>query len=186
MSRKNKEIQGSIFAFLGNLFKKHNITSVIVGGYALIVNKVQRMTFDIDFMLTREDCEKIEPELLDIGYTVLSRQQAFLQLNGKKNGLRDLDFLITDKNTLNKIIADGKKTIIAGQEFNIPSPEHLIMMKIHSISENKKRELKDLPDIVQLLEANSINPSKKDIKEIFEKFNEKNLYKRVLGLMGRK
>ena len=186
MNRVNKEIQGSIFTFLGKLFKKHKITSVIVGGYALIVNKVQRMTFDIDFMLTQEDCKKLEPELLDFGYTVLSRQEAFLQLNGKRTGLRDLDFLITDKNTLNKIIADGKKTIIAGQEFNIPSPKHLIMMKIHSISENKKRELKDLPDIVQLLEANSINPSSSEIKEMFEKFNEKSLYKKVLDLMGRK
>jgi hypothetical protein len=186
MSSDSKEIQGSIFTFLGKLFKKHNITSVIVGGYALILNKVQRMTFDIDFMLTQEDCEKIEPDLLDVGYTVLSRQQAFLQLSSKKKGLRDLDFLITDKKTLNIIITEGKKTIIAGQEFTFPSPKHLIMMKIHSISENKKREIKDLPDIVQLLEANSIDPSSREIKEMFEKSNEKNLYKRVLDLMGRK
>ena len=37
---------------------KHHVKVVLVGGYALIANKVQRMTFDIDFILTLEDLKK--------------------------------------------------------------------------------------------------------------------------------
>jgi len=175
-------IEGSIFTFLATLFKKHEIQSVLVGGYALIVNNVQRMTFDIDFMVTAKDCRKIEPDLIEAGYSILSRQEAFVQFKGEKIGLRDLDFLITDKETLEKIITQGKKTIIAGEEFYVPSPIHLIMMKVHFISGNRKREIKDLPDIVQLLEANAIDPLSKEIREIFDRFQEHDLYKRIVKM----
>ncbi len=182
MSAGETNIKGSIFKFLSNLFNKYKIKSVLVGGYALIVNKVQRMTFDIDFMVTEKDCQKIESDLIEAGYSILSRQEAFVQFKGDKNGLRDLDFLITDKSTLEKIIAQGKITKISGEEFYVPSPIHLIMMKIHSISENRKREIKDLPDIIQLLKANSIDPLGKEFREIFNRFQEDDLYKKIVKM----
>lgn len=182
MSAEKINIEGSIFKFLSNLFKKYEIKSVLVGGYALIVNKVQRMTFDIDFMVTKKDCQKIEPDLIEAGYSILSRQEAFVQFTGEKIGLRDLDFLITDKVTLEKILTQGIKTTIAGEEFYVPSPIHLITMKIHSISENRKREIKDLPDIIQLLEANSIDPLSKEIREIFNRYQEDDLYKKIVEM----
>ena len=68
-------IEGSIFKFLSSVFKKHDVQAVLVGGYALIAHKVQRMTFDIDFMVTKESSIKIEQDIINAGYSVLNRRK---------------------------------------------------------------------------------------------------------------
>jgi hypothetical protein len=178
------EIQGSVFKFLSSLFTRHKVQCVLVGGYALIVNKVQRMTFDVDFIVTAADCSRIEPDIIKAGYSVFNRQESFIQFKSEKLGLRDIDFLIGDRQTLEGLITQGKKVVIAGEPFIVPSPEHLIAMKLHSIAGNRKRELKDFPDVVQLMIANAIDPAKADVKEMFGKYNVMDLYERVVAAIG--
>jgi hypothetical protein len=137
------KIEGSLFKFISFLFKKHDVHGVLVGGYALIANKVQRATFDIDF-------------------------------------------LIGDARTVGKIISRGKTVVIAGESFIIPSVLHLIEMKLHSIAGNKRRELKDFPDIAQLLTANGIDPAGEHIKELFGKYRLQDLYSRLMTVSGGK
>lgn len=177
---KIQEPGGSIFEFLFAAFEKHNVRAVLVGGYSLIANKVQRMTFDIDFMVTLEDCGKIEPELLAAGYSVFNRQSAFVQFKCENPGFRDLDFLIGDRQTIDQLASEGKTIRIAGKPFIVPSPKHLIAMKLHSIAGNRKREIKDFPDIVQLMKANGIDPASDEIKNLFRKYDLMDLYNRIL------
>ena len=153
---------------------------MLVGGYALIANRVQRMTFDIDFMVTSEAYEKIGPELLNAGYTVFNRQAVFVQMKSSIRGLRDLDFLISDRRTIDTIISRGREVAIAGEPFVVPSPLHLIAMKLHSIAGNRMRENKDLPDIVQLLKANAIDPADIRVRELFERYKLMEIYFRAI------
>lgn len=165
------ESEKSIFIIISEIFKKYNITPVIVGGIALNANKVQRMTFDIDFIITEENFNKIENNILDVGYSVFHRQDAFIQLKSNNEIFRDIDFLLSDNKTIDILISKGKKHRIDNNEFYIPSPLHLIEMKLHSISYNKSRIQKDLPDIIQLLIMNQINPKNKEVKQLFMKYN---------------
>jgi len=116
-------IKGSIFSFLSAIFKKHQIRCVLVGGYALNAHNVQRMTFDIDFILTADDYSRIEPDLIEVGYSIVSRQAAFAQLKGEKPGLRDIDFLIGDAGTVNGLLDQATEISIAGETFFVPSVE---------------------------------------------------------------
>jgi hypothetical protein len=185
MSAQNHsaEIEGSIFEFLSSLFERHNIQSVLVGGYALNANKVQRMTFDIDFLITANDCAEIEPDLTKAGYSVFNRQDAFVQFKNERPGFRDLDFLIGDEDTKEQLIVQGKKVTIAGKTFVVPSPQHLIAMKLHSMANNKKRELKDFPDIVQLIKANAIDP--RELVDMFRKYDLMILFERIAEESGK-
>ena len=176
--------KGSIFQLLSFIFKKHEARCVLVGGYALIANKVQRMTFDIDFILTPEDYSKIEPDLFKAGYSVLSRQKAFVQLKNGKRGMRDLDFLIGDQETISGLIAQGKTISIAGEPFIVPSPMHLIAMKLHSMVNNKNRESKDLPDVINLMISHSIDPAGSEIREMFRKYNAMHLMDKIIQTPG--
>ncbi len=185
MNTSSKALDGgSIFGFIADLFHRHHVQGLLVGGYALVANKVQRTTFDIDFMMTAEDCAKLEAELLTAGYTVFSRVEAFIQFKANQAGLRDLDFLLTDAHTLERLITEGLKVQIAGEQFIAPSPRHLIAMKLHSIGGNRKREMKDLPDVVQLMIANDIDPKTEDIRQLFERHNTMDLYQRVVDAVG--
>jgi hypothetical protein len=178
-SEKPLKIEGSIFTFIAELFHKRGVKSVLVGGYALAANNVQRMTFDIDFMITLGDYEKIEQELLGAGYSLFNKKEAFIQLKSSIVGQRDLDFLISDEKTITTVISQGHKVTIAGKSFIVPSPMHLIEMKLHSIAGNSRREMKDLPDIVQLMKTNAIDSSEERVKKLFEKYRLVEMYERV-------
>jgi len=177
-------IHGSIFNFLAALLRKHGVQAVLVGGYALNASKVQRMTFDVDFAVTAEARARLEPDILAAGYSVFNRQQAFVQYRGEGHGLRDLDLLLCDRHTVNSLLATGRRIRIAGDTFVIPSVTHLIAMKLHSITTNPHRELKDFPDVVQLIQLNDLDPRDTHVKELFERYGATELYARLLTLTG--
>jgi hypothetical protein len=170
--------QGSIFKFISEIFKRNNVRVLLVGGYALNAYKVQRMTFDIDFITTFAGYTRIQNELANAGYEVFHQSDAFVQLRGNQPGLRDLDFLLSDEQTISRLIADGTSIQIAGESFNVPSPTHLIAMKLHSISSNSQREIKDCQDIIQLIKACNLDPESIIIKELFRKYNLISLYEK--------
>jgi hypothetical protein len=179
----SSKISGSLFTYFGALFRRHDVEAVLVGGYALNANNVQRTTFDIDFMLTAGDLSRIETEILGADYFVFNRQESFVQFRSEKSGLRDVDFLLSDAHTVRSLIEQGRDVVIAGEKFYVPSPQHLIAMKVHSIAGNSARMLKDLPDIVLLMKANSIDPNDGAIKDIFAGSKAPDLYRRVLEAM---
>jgi D-arabinose 1-dehydrogenase-like Zn-dependent alcohol dehydrogenase len=164
-------IQGSIFQFLAKIFKKHDVSILLVGGYALNAYKVQRMTFDIDFITTKDGYNRIENELALAGYELFNQSDAFVQLRGTQPGFRDLDFLLSDEITISRLIENGTAIQIAGEDFIVPAPIHLIAMKLHSISSNKQREIKDFQDIVQLMRSCEIDPTSDEIISLFKKYN---------------
>jgi hypothetical protein len=168
--------RGSIFVLLASIFKKHSVSPVLIGGYAFIASKVQRTTFDIDFMVTAEDEARIEPDIISAGYSVRQRKGACVQFKAGKPGFRDLDILTTDKDTLQKLVENGRPVSIAGEMFIIPSPMHLIAMKLHAISNNPERERKDLLDIIQLIEMNFIDLQSGEVLELFRKYGLDRLY----------
>jgi hypothetical protein len=169
MIQTNDEIRGSIFTYLADLFKKVNVTCVLVGGYALNVNKIQRTTFDIDFITSKEDFSKIEPDLISQGYSIYNRQDGFIQLKSSKLGYKDIDFLITNQFTLDKLMTDGKQQSIGNRLFTVASPMHLLAMKLHSIAGNQDRFYKDFPDIINLCDLPEVIAQKELVKELFEK-----------------
>jgi hypothetical protein len=171
-----KQIQHSIFQFLADLFRENGIHAVLVGGYAMNAYRLQRMTFDIDFMICEKDLDKIKPVLLSVGYEIFNQTNAFVQFKSNQQGLRDIDLLLVDENTLSKILSQGKTVHFAQSDFIVPSAVHLLAMKLHAIHGNKDRRIKDIPDISHLVKSGEINLSDGAIRQIFEKYEALELY----------
>ncbi len=66
-------MSGSLFQILGKFFRNNDVRPVLVGGYAVISYHIQRMTFDVDFIMTRENCCSLEKNILALGYVVFCR-----------------------------------------------------------------------------------------------------------------
>ena len=95
----------------------------------------------------------------------------------------DLDFMFVDKETMEKIIKDGKETSIAKQKFIVPSLFHLIALKLHSIKSNPSlRKTRDLPDIIELVKVNKIDVKKKDFRKICLMYGTEELYSEILKI----
>ena len=146
--------------------------------------KVSRQTVDIDFLIVKEDFEKISSALKEAGYLPSSAQENFAQLESARLSLRNIDFMFVDRFTLDKIMEEAKPITIAGQKFIVPSLNHLLALKLHSIKNNEKlRLLKDLPDIVSLIRKNNVNAEDREFKELCLKYGTEDLYRRILEVI---
>lgn len=169
----------TVFHLISNILSKANIKVVLIGGFAVNHYNVTRQTIDIDFLCTKENFSKIKDLLEEEGYRVKRSEDNFVQLENKTKSLMDVDFMFVDQETFNKIKESSRKINIAGIQFAIPSLLHLIALKLHSIKNNPKREITDLPDIVRLIVNNDIDINDGDFRNLFLKYGTKELYGRI-------
>ncbi|MFH1478507.1 MAG: nucleotidyl transferase AbiEii/AbiGii toxin family protein [Candidatus Omnitrophota bacterium] len=171
----------SIFHLFSDIFSKSKVNCVLIGGFAVNYYKVSRQTADIDFLITKEDFEKISDILIKKGFKKDYEHEVFTRLLGDEPYLMDTDFMFVDKDTLDKIIKDGKKISIAKQKFIVPSLSHLIALKLHAIKYNPSiREYRDMPDIIQLINVNKIDVKDTEFKDICLTYGTEELYNKIL------
>ena len=92
--------------------------------------------------------------------------------------------MFVESGILGRIIKDGKDITIAGQSFLVPSINHLIALKLHSMKHNYKlRAIKDLPDIVELVKVNNVDVNSGEFKELCLKYGTKGLYAKILEMI---
>jgi len=170
----------TVFNLVSDIIKKENIRCVLIGGFAVNYYKVTRQTADIDFLITKDDFVKISGLLGKQGFRKDDEQEVFARFIGGKPYLMDIDFMFVDKETLDKIIKEGRQISIAGENFTVPSLNHLIALKLHAIKYNPKlREYKDLADIIELIRVNMLKVKDPEFKNLCLKYGTEELYKKI-------
>lgn len=171
----------TVFHLISDVSKKAGISCILIGGFAVNYYKVTRQTADVDFLITKEDFEKIAPLLEKADYKQDFIQRVFVRLKSNRLYLMDIDFMFVDKQTLKKIIKDGQKISIGGQKFIVPSLFNLIALKLHSLKYNPKiRENKDIPDIIDLVRINKIDSKSKKFRELCLRYGTEKIYHKIL------
>ncbi len=171
----------SAFHLIAELTQKEGISCVLIGGFAVNHYKVTRQTADIDFLITKEDFDKIWKFIRQAGYEKGLEQENFTQLKSTRLALMDVDFMFVDEETLQKIKNEGEELKIAGQKFIVPSLLHLIALKLHSIKYNPKlRLMRDFPDIINLMRMNAVNIKEKKFKELCLKYGDEDIYRKIM------
>ncbi len=175
----------TIFHLMSDLSKRVSVGCVLIGGFAVNYYKVTRQTADVDFLITKEDFEKILGLLEKAGYKLDYSQKVFTRLKSSNRAyLMDIDFMFVDKETLAGIIENGQRIGIAGQEFIVPSLNNLMALKLHSLKYNPKiRESKDLPDIIDLIRINKVDFKSKKFRELCLKYGTEPIYHKILERM---
>jgi hypothetical protein len=171
----------SSFSLISDLIQRTGISCILIGGFAVNFYKVTRQTADIDFLITKEDFNKIFASLTKAGYKTISSQDAFIQLQSGQASLMDVDFMFVDEDTLAQIKKAGREIEISGQIFLVPSLNHLIALKLHAIKHNPKFRLaKDLPDIINLVRINKIDVKNSGFKELCLKYGAEDIYRKIV------
>jgi len=171
----------SVFQLISDILQKENVACVLIGGFAVNHYKVSRNTQDIDFLITKEDFDRIWDDLKEAGYQKSWVQENFVLLENTRLLFRKMDFMFVDSSTLDKIIKEAHPIVLAGQKFVVPSLDHLIALKLHSIKGNPKlRLLTDFSDIVGLIRKNNVPVESNDFKELCLRFGTEELYRKIL------
>ena len=175
-----------VFHLIAEASKRSAVPCILIGGFAVNFYKVTRDTLDVDFLTTKEDFAKIKDALINAGYAKEFATEATVRFSNKKENL-DVDFMIVDQATREKIIKEGKEIDVVGEKLVIPSVNHLIALKLHAIKNNQKNRIwKDLPDIVNLIKMNKVDYNDQRFKEMCLKYSSEEIYQTILKAMGGK
>ena len=168
------------FHLVAKASKKADVPCVLIGGFAINFYKVTRNTLGIDFLITKKDFVKIKDALLAAGYAEEFVTDVAIRFSNKKD-IMDIDFMIVDGPTREKIIKDGKTAEVVGEKLIIPSLNHLIALKLHAIKNNQKNRIwKDLPDIIRLIQVNNVDCKNEAFKEICLTYGNNEIYQLIL------
>lgn len=172
-----KTVVMKLFQKVSDLFKDAGITFVLVGGHAVNHYGVTRHTADIDLMILSSNCGKATRELEALGYCEDCSSELFVRCVHADAATMDVDFLLVDEETLTKIADSAISAVIEDREVLIPSLDHLLAMKLHSLRHTPERMLKDGGDIVALLLEHHRTPD--DIQGICDRFGSDEVMKKI-------
>lgn len=169
----------TVFDLLAAEFGRAKIPFILVGGFAVNHYRFSRATADVDVMMTEENYERALPLLRQNGYQETVRTELFARLKNNESLMIDLDILFVDSKTFDGIRKESGETEIAGRKISVPSLNHLIALKLHSLKNNAHREIPDLADIVNLIKINQLNPEQDSFKALCLKYGTQELYDKI-------
>ena len=154
------------------------VQCLLVGGFAVNHYGYTRNTLDIDWMIMGEDRDVVRDALTKEGFTNVSVHENVMFFQRPGTGWR-VDFLYTDKGTMDQLLSRSEKAVVHGKTVNVPALKDLIAMKLFSLAQNPALRMgKDLPDIVHLSVLNGLDLTR-DIHPLAIRYASETVFKMV-------
>jgi hypothetical protein len=154
---------------------------VLIGGHAVNVYAEPRATLDVDLLVRKEDRQPWLDLLAKEGFKLRRDGGNFLQLDPPYGVNWRLDLMLVNASTFAKILAGGKRVSCFGIDIVVPSPEHLIALKLHALAHGPEdRYEKDFSDIVGIARLTRLDPHSAVLKEIFDRYGNEEIYSKFI------
>jgi len=164
-----------------NDFSKNNIRYGLIGGFALGLWGINRTTIDLDFLIHRDDLDKLTEIMKLYEYECVYKTENVSQYVSTIKIFGEIDFIYTRGKISIKMLERAIEMDIFGGKMKIKvlKPEDIIGLKIQALVNNPKREANEYYDIELL-----INHFKKDIEwniieEYFKIFKLEKKYEEI-------
>lgn len=153
----------------------------LIGGYAVGLWGVARGTVDMDFLIMRDDLDKLDHIMDSLGYQLHHRSENVSQYSATQALLGEFDFLHAFRpHALAMLERAVEKTVFTEQlRVKVLLPEDLIGLKIQAVANNPDRELGDMYDVEELMRLNGKNMDWQLIEEYFEIFEMLELFNKL-------
>ena len=164
------------------------LESVLVGGNAVNLHAYLRTTFDVDLLVRENESERWLSFFKQRGYAIFRQTANFIRLHFAADpaGALPVDLMLAEEQTFARIRQKSQRSDIGeGLSFVIPSPLHLIAMKLHALRNPQRFESGvDLQDVKHLIKTAKIDISSKEFIEILERYATDTIRARILRDVG--
>ena len=159
------------------------IQFLVIGGWAVCAHGYARLTKDLDLLGRKEDREKWNAVLGEIGYISVFQPPSFGHWNpAQLPGYTVLDVMFVNDATFQKMFQAAREVSVEGTESKIPSLEHLIALKVHALHHGgERRLLKDYDDLNNLITVNKVDTKSEWFRDVCMKFGTTDIYERLRG-----
>jgi hypothetical protein len=145
----------TVISSLLKSFGEHRIRYSLIGGFALGLWGVARATVDLDFLVRREDREKVTQGMRELGYELKFQSENVSQYVSPLKLFGEVDFLHAFRRASIEMLDRAvEKEIFAGKaRIKVLQPADLVGLKLQAIKNNPSRKEQDLADIESLVLA---------------------------------
>ncbi len=163
----------SISQILGEI----HLPFLLIGGHSLAFYGYPRNTLDIDFLVSEENTEEWFSQLRRLGYVKIHHQDPFAQFTA--SGQIPIDLMIVSPATWEKLLGNSRDFPFEGLTLQIPAPEHLVALKLHSATSPYRAKVgQDWEDIRQLVILQNLDPKNPSFRDLILRYgNEECLHK---------
>jgi hypothetical protein len=134
-------------------FSRLNIRCAAIGGFALGVLGVPRQTMDLDFLVHRDDLEKLDGALTALGYARVFHSENVSQYRHPAAAWGSVDFIHAFR-TISLAMLDRAKDhpALGGKEkLRTAQPEDVIGLKVQAMCNDPGRRAQEQSDIERLM-----------------------------------
>lgn len=152
----------------------------LIGGLALASHNVVRATQDVDLLVGAEDADRIDAELVRLGYRCVHRSA---DAGNYARGSERLDLLYASRPVARRLLADALERSSELGKLRVVRAEGLIGFKLQAFV-NEPRRTQDLEDIRALLRTNRAALDLAEVREYFRMFEREGLLDELLREIG--
>jgi len=164
-------------------FEKDNIRYALIGGFAMGLWGGSRSTVDLDFLVHRDDMQKVHGIVTALGYEIHHKTENVSQYTSPLKVFGGIDFIHAFREASVEMLQRAvEKDIFSGMlKIKTLIPEDIIGLKLQAVYNNPSREKIDMADIELLV---SVNKNKLDweLLEMYCRiFNMEDVCKKLRG-----
>lgn len=166
-------------------FQEHDICYALIGGFAMGLWGGSRSTVDLDFLVRRDDMEKVYGIMTDLGYECRHRTENISQYVSPLRVMGEVDFLHAFRKASLEMLQRAVDKNIFGGSLMVKTlrPEDLIGLKLQAIKNNPKRKEGDLADIRMLIQIQTDNLDWELIREYCEVLEMEEMCEKLRGAL---
>ena len=154
-------------------FSRLQIRYAAIGGFAMGVLGVARATMDLDFLVHRDDLDKLHGVLIPLGYQRLVHTENVSQYRHSDRLWGSVDFVHAFRKFSLAMLSRAKSYPVFGgtQTVRVVGPEDVIGLKAQAMVNDPDRRTQELADIERLMALYGQRLDWERIQEYYELFN---------------
>jgi len=163
-------------------FEKSKVRYALLGGFAMGIWGVPRATVDLDFLVHRDDLDKVHRIMTALGYELDHHTENVSQYASPLKIFGGIDFIHAFRDASLEMLQRAviKDIYNGAMKVNTLIPEDIIGFKLQAVYNNPSREKIDTADIETMIALHYKNLDRKLLKKYFELFQMEDLYKQLI------
>lgn len=155
-------------------FNKGKVRYGLIGGFALGVLGVPRATVDLDFLVHRDDLDKIDKVMKSNGYECVYKSENVSQYVSALKIFGEVDFLHAFRKASIRMLekAEEKEVFEGSLKLKVLRPEDIIGLKLQSVANDQSRATQEYADIEALMGYYKRNLDWELIEDYFSIFGQ--------------
>ncbi len=135
-------------------FAAQGVAYALIGGFAMALRGVQRMTADLDFLVMLEDLLQAEAIFAELGYRRVFHSENVSHYAGENAELGRVDVLHAFRGPSLGMLQRAELLPVTPEvSVRVAQVEDLIGLKVQALSNNPARALGDWHDVYMLVQA---------------------------------